>query len=68
MPLNHEKIPNIKNLDKDYMNMSFDRDNRYSVPYFLVQLVFYIIKMCIQKITLIRGKVYITQNMKMIFY
>ena len=25
LPLNHEKIPNIKNLDKDYMNMSFDR-------------------------------------------
>ncbi|MGY3481246.1 MULTISPECIES: ABC transporter substrate-binding protein [Staphylococcus] len=34
LPLNHEKIPNMKNLDKDYMNMSFDRGNHYSVPYF----------------------------------
>ncbi|MFW0760198.1 ABC transporter substrate-binding protein [Staphylococcus cohnii] len=34
LPLNHEKIPNMKNLDKDYMNMSFDRKNHYSVPYF----------------------------------
>lgn len=34
LPLNHEKIPNIKNLDKDYMNMPFDKGNRYSIPYF----------------------------------
>ncbi|SCS49130.1 ABC transporter substrate-binding protein [Staphylococcus caeli] len=34
LPLNHEKIPNMKNLDQDYMNMSYDRDNKYSIPYF----------------------------------
>ncbi|MFK3831131.1 ABC transporter substrate-binding protein [Staphylococcus saprophyticus] len=34
LTLNHEKIPNMKNLDSDYMNMSFDQGNRYSVPYF----------------------------------
>lgn len=34
LPINHDKIPNIKNLDSDYMNMSFDKNNRYSLPYF----------------------------------
>ncbi|RIN24227.1 ABC transporter substrate-binding protein [Staphylococcus succinus] len=34
LPINHEKIPNMKNLDSDYMNMPFDKGNRYSVPYF----------------------------------
>ena len=33
-PLDHSKIPNIKNLDSDYMNMSYDRHNKYSLPYF----------------------------------
>lgn len=34
LPIDHNKVPNIKNLDSDYMNMSFDQGNRYSVPYF----------------------------------
>lgn len=33
-PLDHKKIPNIKNLDSDYMNMTYDRHNQYSLPYF----------------------------------
>lgn len=34
VPLDHTKIPNIKNLDSDYMNMSYDPHNKYSLPYF----------------------------------
>lgn len=34
LPINHKKVPNIKNLDPDYMNMSFDKGNKYSLPYF----------------------------------
>lgn len=34
LPIDHNKVPNIKNLDSDYMNMSFDRGNKYSLPYF----------------------------------
>lgn len=34
VPLDHNKIPNIKNLDSDYMNMSYDPHNKYSLPYF----------------------------------
>ena len=34
LPLDHDKIPNMKYLDPDYMNMDFDRHNQYSVPYF----------------------------------
>lgn len=33
-PLDHQKIPNIKNLDSDYMNMAYDPQNTYSIPYF----------------------------------
>lgn len=34
LPLNHEKLPNMKNLDSDYLDMPFDEDNTYSIPYF----------------------------------
>lgn len=34
LPIDHNKVPNIKNLDSDYMNMSFDKGNKYSLPYF----------------------------------
>ena len=34
-PLDRQKIPNIKNLDSDYMNMAYDPQNTYSIPYFL---------------------------------
>lgn len=32
--IDHEKIPNMKNLDKDFMDLPFDSDNKYSIPYF----------------------------------
>ncbi|MBD2577564.1 spermidine/putrescine ABC transporter substrate-binding protein [Oscillatoria sp. FACHB-1406] len=32
-PLNHQNIPNIKNLSKRFIDPPFDRGNRYSVPY-----------------------------------
>ena len=33
-PLNHRKLPNLKYIDPQFLNRSFDPDNRYSVPYF----------------------------------
>ncbi|WP_141502239.1 ABC transporter substrate-binding protein [Paenibacillus luteus] len=32
--LDHSKIPNLKNIDPRFMNLSFDPDNAYSIPYF----------------------------------
>jgi spermidine/putrescine transport system substrate-binding protein len=32
-PLNHNKIPNIKNIDGKFIDPSFDPDNQYSLPY-----------------------------------
>lgn len=32
--LDHNKIPNIKNIDPRFMNLSFDDNNKYSIPYF----------------------------------
>ncbi|PTJ43442.1 ABC transporter substrate-binding protein [Staphylococcus simulans] len=34
VPLDHSKLPNMKYLDKIYMNMDYDKHNRYSIPYF----------------------------------
>ncbi|MBL7572942.1 ABC transporter substrate-binding protein [Staphylococcus saccharolyticus] len=34
IPLNHNKIPNMKNLDSYYTDMPYDPHNQYSVPYF----------------------------------
>ncbi|MDP4098270.1 ABC transporter substrate-binding protein [Paenibacillus sp. P96] len=34
IPLDHSKLPNLKNIDPRYMNLSFDEGNQYSVPYF----------------------------------
>ena len=31
--INYENIPNIELIDEKYMNLSFDPDNKYSVPY-----------------------------------
>lgn len=33
-PLDHRKLPNMRYLDKQFLNRSFDPGNRYSVPYF----------------------------------
>ncbi len=32
-PLDHAKMPNLKNMDPNYMNQSFDPGNKYTVPY-----------------------------------
>lgn len=34
IPLDHAKIPNIKNIDPYFLDLPFDYDNQYSVPYF----------------------------------
>lgn len=34
IPLDHSKIPNLKNIDERFMDLPFDPGNRYSVPYF----------------------------------
>ena len=32
-PIDHAKIPNLKNISPQFLNMSFDPGNKYSVPY-----------------------------------
>lgn len=34
LPIDHSKIPNLKNIDDRYLNLSFDPENKYSIPYF----------------------------------
>lgn len=34
IPLDHDKLPNLSNIDKRFMDLPFDRGNVYSVPYF----------------------------------
>lgn len=34
LPLDHSKIPNLKNIDSRFMDLPFDPGNEYSVPYF----------------------------------
>ena len=34
IPLDHSKLPNLKNIDPRFMDLPFDPDNKYSVPYF----------------------------------
>ncbi|MEK4061329.1 MULTISPECIES: ABC transporter substrate-binding protein [Paenibacillus] len=34
LPLDHSKIPNLANIDPQFMDLSFDPGNLYSVPYF----------------------------------
>ncbi|TJY44104.1 ABC transporter substrate-binding protein [Cohnella pontilimi] len=34
LPLDHSQLPNLNNIDPRYLNLDFDPDNRYSVPYF----------------------------------
>lgn len=31
--INKENIPNMKNIDERFLNLSFDPDNKYSIPY-----------------------------------
>ncbi|MGO4547592.1 PotD/PotF family extracellular solute-binding protein [Paenibacillus sp. 2TAB23] len=34
LELDHDKLPNLKHIDPKFMNLSFDPDNAYSIPYF----------------------------------
>ncbi|WP_100330055.1 ABC transporter substrate-binding protein [Bacillus xiapuensis] len=34
LPVNHRKLPNLKYIDRRFLNLPFDRDNQYSIPYF----------------------------------
>lgn len=34
LPLDHSKIPNMKNLDSAFLDQPFDPQNKYSLPYF----------------------------------
>lgn len=34
LPLDHSKLPNLKNIDERFMDLPFDPNNKYSVPYF----------------------------------
>lgn len=33
-PIDKSKVPNLKNIDSRFMDLSFDKGNKYSVPYF----------------------------------
>ncbi|QXE01407.1 PotD/PotF family extracellular solute-binding protein [Terribacillus sp. DMT04] len=34
LPIDHSKIPNLKYIDERFLDLSFDPDNKYSIPYF----------------------------------
>ena len=34
LPLDYTKIPNVKNIDPYFLDLPFDPDNKYSLPYF----------------------------------
>ena len=34
IPLDHSKLPNLKNIDHRFMDLPFDPENKYSIPYF----------------------------------
>ncbi|MCR2821632.1 ABC transporter substrate-binding protein [Lederbergia panacisoli] len=34
LPLDHSKLPNLQYIDKRFMDLSFDPNNQYSIPYF----------------------------------
>lgn len=34
LPIDHSKVPNLKNIDSRFMDLPFDPGNKYSVPYF----------------------------------
>ena len=37
--IDKNKIPNIKNLNKNYMNLEYDKNNDYSLPFLLASTV-----------------------------
>ena len=34
IPIDYKQIPNIKHIEDEFLDLSFDRNNKYSVPYF----------------------------------
>ncbi len=34
IPLDHSKLPNLGNIDERFMDLPFDPENKYSIPYF----------------------------------
>jgi len=34
LPIDHTKLPNLKNIDPNFLDLAFDPDNEYSIPYF----------------------------------
>ena len=34
LPIDHSQIPNIKNIDPYFLDLPFDPENKYSIPYF----------------------------------
>lgn len=34
IPLDHSKLPNLKNIDERFIDLPFDPENKFSVPYF----------------------------------
>ncbi|MFS0784373.1 ABC transporter substrate-binding protein [Bacillus sp. 1P06AnD] len=34
IPIDHSKLPNLKNIDSRFMDLPFDQKNKYSIPYF----------------------------------
>ena len=34
LPIDHSKIPNLKNIDPYFLDLAFDPENKYSIPYF----------------------------------
>ena len=34
LPIDHSKIPNLTNIDPYFLDLSFDPNNKYSIPYF----------------------------------
>lgn len=34
IPIDHDLIPNLKNINSDFLDLPFDKGNEYSIPYF----------------------------------
>ncbi len=34
IPIDHSKLPNLKNIDPYFLDLAFDPGNKYSIPYF----------------------------------
>ena len=34
IPIDHSKIKGLNNIDSRFLNLSFDKNNKYSIPYF----------------------------------